>query len=413
MLFSVGLIAVLAIGALVHMKTIRKQRALHARVRDLEQQLKATQQQLCHRSYLASEIAHDIKNPLTAIICSAEALELMIGETLAKEHRRSLRFICEYGDQLLRLLSDFMDISRIQTGNLESKKELVSVPHVCESVAGLLYSMAERKGVVIVTNTAESLPQAWIDPGHLKQILFNLVHNAVKFSYANSKVCVKVKSLIANGQILIEVSDSGPGIPYEKQAMIFDSYSQIGIDDLQRNQKSNGLGLVLCYSLAKLEGGDISLTSIPGEGTSVSLKIQAYGPVVCVDTTHVLSYQSRKRSTESMIGKKVLVVDSDPATRESVGTLIRALGGIIEVVDRVESLVAELSDIDYDIVMVEQGDTSSLECLIDSGQVRDSTRVVFSSSNLRQNQGVINDTSPILEKPISCERLLKYFVSDS
>ena len=92
--------------------------------------------------------------------------------------------------------------------------------------------------------------------------------------------------------------------------------------------------------------------------------------------------------------------------------VVRALGGIIEVVDRVESIVAELSDIDYDIVMVEQGDTSSLECLIESGHLTDSTRVVFSSSNFRHHQGVTTDASPVLEKPISCERLLKHFVSE-
>ena len=405
MLFVVVSIVVIGVFALAYAQAISVQSSLRARVRDLGLQLDIAQQHLKRRSYLASEVAHDIKNPLTAIICSAEALELMIGESLAPTHRKSLRFICEYGDQLLRLLSDFIDINRIQTGHIESKKDRVLVGKTCEAVIGLLNSIAERKEIAIITTLSEFLPEAWIDPAHLKQILFNLVHNAVKFSYANSEVYVRVHSLESRERIFIEIVDSGPGIALCRHEEIFNPYAHFDNPQLPELETGGvGLGLALCRSLAELEGCEINLRSIPGQGATfvLSIPVCKADPAVSLAPLPVV----QEDDTQLFNGKRILLVDSDQGARESVSLLISALGGISDAARNIDDALANFIGAPYDAVLLYQGDSDKLAILSQSVLVESSTQIYVSSSEPEVNQPPTSCLGlRIIEKPINRARL--------
>jgi len=340
-----------------------------------------------------------------AILCSAEALDLMIGDSLQPDNRKSLRFICDYGDQLLRLLSDFLEINKIQSGHLEIQKQLVSVPQICESVVGLLTPIAQRKDIKIIISSPQKLPHAWIDPGHLKQILFNLVHNAVKFSYPNSEVHVGFKSLSSVQQLLIEVSDRGPGIPESRREIIFNPYAHFDNPDLgEREEGGLGLGLALCRSLIELEGGTIDVFSVPGEGSLFSVRVPVQGMAIsCLEEASLEGIPAESHALE---GKRILLVDSDLGTRESVSVLVKALGGVADAAQGVEDALGTFKNNFYDAVLIEGKDLDGLEKLKNSDLVDSSTRYLISSNDSVQvGLGILADQVSVTEKPINRSRL--------
>jgi signal transduction histidine kinase len=270
------LVALIALArAFQDYKYIKKGKA------QLERQINDLKRILKFRGNLASEIAHEIKNPITAILCSAETLDLILADKLDDNQRLTLRYIKEYGDNLHKLVSDFLDLSRAEAGNMDSRPDKVNLSSAVQSVVGLLQAIASRKGIKLLNQTEGKDFYVFCDPVHLKQILFNLIHNGIKFTKKSGQITVSCTKAAESKKVLISVEDNGAGISEEKLKTLFDPYVKyegavketLLITESGVPQTGVGIGLAICKSLVELAGGHIKVSSVPGKGSIFSFTL--------------------------------------------------------------------------------------------------------------------------------------------
>ncbi len=277
-MLQVLFIFILSVFSFVLLQTINSKKKLLKQNSELAKQCADLQRILKFRGNLASEIAHEIKNPITAILCSAETLDMILADKLDESQRLTLRYIKDYGDNLHKLVSDFLDLSRSESGNMECNMQKLDLEKIIQSVTGLLEAIATRKGVILENVTMGKNISVLADPIHLKQILFNLIHNSIKYTEKNGKVIVNCTSSAEDGKLLISVEDSGKGIAPEKLSLLFDPYVKfenllpetVIITESGVPQQGTGIGLAICKSLVELHGGKIMVHSVPGKGSVFS-----------------------------------------------------------------------------------------------------------------------------------------------
>ena len=250
---TIALVGTVTALAMLSWRNRRQQQVLDTLERDLER----AHNHLRRRAEMAQELAHEIKNPLGAIVASAEALELLLQEEVATAHREALGYIKEYSAGLLQQVSDFLDLTRAEGGLVRARPERVPLCEAARSVAGLLRSIAVKRGVHIAVVGDEEQKAAFIDPTHCKQVLFNLIHNAIKFSPRNSTVSIAVQRVGSSEFVAVSVSDEGPGIPPELREKIFEPHVQ-GSQAVRHELGGYGIGLAVCRTLVELAGGKIA-----------------------------------------------------------------------------------------------------------------------------------------------------------
>jgi len=356
MFIAVSLLALAcAVAALTC--ALRERRAARTMVRELQRQVEEAREIVRTRGALASEVAHEIKNPITAVLCSAETLDLLIGDRIEPEHRKSLQYIMEYGDHILRLLSDYLDLSRSESGCIDLVREPVPLPVTVDGVIGLLASYAMRRNIEVAHLTDESECRAFADRRMVKQIAFNLLHNAIKFSPAGSAVTVLERVDERLGRVYLTVADQGPGIPRELLPHIFDPYVQHrgGAASRLHRDTGAGLGLALVRQLVGLLGGEIEAHSVAGSGTTFEVWLPLADPQEAPSVE--LSWQDGGRADggfyKPLLGQSFLVVDDDAGARDAVARLIEAWGGMVDQVAFAADALTALSQKSYDAVMVD------------------------------------------------------------
>lgn len=325
------------------------------RVRELQRRTLETERSLRQLGSLANEVAHEIKNPLTAILCSAETLDLLIGKDLDECHRSSLKYIKEYGDHLLRLVSDFLDVSRAETGNVKAKPEAVKIKPVLDTLVGLLNANAVGKQISLKTFLQEDDLEVYSDPKHLKQILFNLMHNAVKYTEAGGEVRIIVKQDFPHDRVLFAVRDNGVGIEPTELPTLFDPYTTS--DVVGKKELGVGLGLSLVKTLVNLNGGQIAVESKIGVGTAFEFFLPKVERIGDEESQIIESDEldlSRSPESAPLVGQRFLVVDQDLGSREATSRLIEAMGGVVDRVALAIDAVEALGERDYDAVMIDE-----------------------------------------------------------
>ncbi len=402
------IIAIIALG-----RAMIDQRAYRRQIELLHEKVGIAESQLRKRAQLADEIAHEIKNPLTAILCSAETLDLLVGNKLESLHRQSLGYIREYGDHLLRLVSDYLDVSRVEAQQLKSSPRSIKVEDTIKSVLGLLQSKSYATQVVLKYSASNPNLTAYIDPQHLKQIIFNLVHNALKFTQSGGEVHVTVSDELSSNFISLVVEDNGRGIPSAELQHIFDPYVHREKGDSV--EVGTGLGLALCKSLVELAGGRITVKSWMSIGTVFEVLIPKGGADI-TETDDEFPWSSdptfhSDRDNSPLLGQSYLVCDSDPVAREAIARLIEAWGGLVDRAEESVSAVRALAEKSYDAVMVENADSGDALALLSSIRAElsdDQTRVIITCS------GPIDPVAKeqcgediVLEKPLNGSMLLR------
>ena len=377
------------------------------RVRQLEQEVQQARQALKRRSDLANEVAHEIKNPLTAILCSAETLELLIGPGLNETNLQSLRYIREYGDNLLRLVSDFLDVSRAEQAHLHARPEEVRLLPAIKAITGLLKGSAVKKRIALELLSLEKDPLVWIDPAHLKQIIFNLLHNAIKFAPQGGRIQVVVKNTFPDRYVSIAVQDNGPGIPPEILPHIFDLYTTGG-GARRPFEVGTGLGLALCRALVQLAGGDISAQSLPGRGTSLEFTVLQHNPQEDSSSTAGAD-SSDELQKASLQGQRFLVVDKDQGARESIAGLLSAWGAMVDQVAKASEAVKAICQTDYSAIITDDCadgvSARELAQAVRSHGGKSATRIVIASQgSLPQEQ---QECDAFVEKPLNGKTLLE------
>jgi signal transduction histidine kinase len=247
---------------------------LDKKVDELAQANMALYEMNCIKSDFLATMSHELRTPLNSIIGFSEVLSG--NEQLSDKQRRYASNIQNSGRMLLGMINDILDLAKIESGKMEVRADDFSVREVCESLAVQMRPMAERKNVDLECRLDEAIPLVRQDPGKLRQIVYNLLSNAIKFTPEGGRVTLSAR---AEGRsIVLAVADNGIGIAAEDRDVIFEKFRQAGIpgqsaDVLTREHQGTGLGLSIVRELARMLGGDVTLDSEPGRGSTFTVAI--------------------------------------------------------------------------------------------------------------------------------------------
>jgi signal transduction histidine kinase len=221
-----------------------------------------------HKSDFLASMSHELRTPLNAIIGFSEVLLDHSTEAIPEDQRTTfLTHIHQSGQHLLGLINDILDLSKIEAGHMELFCERVALAELVEDCVSTMRVVATRKRISLTTACEPPEMVISIDPARFKQILYNLLDNAVKFTPEGGHVKVDVQA--NQSRTVLTVCDDGVGIDPEDQVMIFDEFRQV--HSTGQHQQGTGLGLALVRKLVELHGGTIHLESIPGEGSCFTI----------------------------------------------------------------------------------------------------------------------------------------------
>jgi PAS domain S-box-containing protein len=224
------------------------------------------------KSDFLANMSHELRTPLNAIIGFSDMILREIhGSVDNAKHREYLRDINESGMHLLELISDILDLSKIEAGETGLQEENLDVAQVVQSCHALIKERAKSNGVEIECNVSARLPALYADKRRLKQILINLLSNAIKFTPAGGTVVLSGWCR-GNSGFAFQVVDTGIGIAFEDIPVALSSFGQVDNGPIDRNFEGTGLGLPLTKNLIELHGGSLELESKVGLGTTVTVR---------------------------------------------------------------------------------------------------------------------------------------------
>ena len=241
---------------------------------ELERRVEERTIELTHANRAKDEflanMSHELRTPLNSILGLSESLLEQRRGPLNEKQDQYVKVISSSGHHLLGLINDILDVSKIEAGKLDIRPDIISVKEVCESSLNLVKEMAAKKSISIKFSNEQSISTLYADPQRLKQVLLNLLNNAVKFTPEKGKVSLEVLTNTELGQIQFSITDNGIGIAHEDLKKLFTPFTQLD-RDLSRQYEGTGLGLVIVYKLIALHGGSVHAESELGKGTRITV----------------------------------------------------------------------------------------------------------------------------------------------
>ncbi len=294
------------------------------------------------KSRFLANVSHELRTPLNGIIGMAE---LLSDTALAAEQETYAAAIRSSGGALASLIDEILDFSKIEAGKLELAHEGFDVVALIEGVAELMAPRAQGKGLEIAATVAADVPGRVVgDPVRLRQILLNLAGNAVKFTDGGG---VGLRVAVAGpGRLRFDVIDTGPGVPVDKRAAIFEEFEQ-GDDSTTRAQGGTGLGLAISKRLAERMGGALTLEANSGRGSLFTVAL----PLPTEDPARDASRSNGNGADLS--GKTVLLVAASPFEMPFLAARLVEVGARVELVDAADGARALATGGRFDVVIVD------------------------------------------------------------
>lgn len=285
-------------------------------------------------------MSHDIRTPMNAIIGMTDVLS----ETaLDGEQHQHLRVIRSAGETLLGLINDILDFSKIEAGQLHLEQINYNLREVIADATDIAKVRAREKDLAIVTSIDGAVPDTLLgDPTRICQVLINLLSNAIKFT-TKGEVTVRVvleKDAQGSPALLFSVSDTGIGIPAEKQAALFQKFMQVD-SSTTRKYGGTGLGLAICKQLVELMGGTIWVESELGRGSTFCFKIAARTPqLLASGLSNAAPAQSAPQAESSVAPMHILLADDTPENRLLIQTYLKKTAHRLETAENGEIALA-------------------------------------------------------------------------
>ena len=370
--------------------------------RDYEAQLEVERAANKAKSLFFSSVSHDIRTPLNAIIGFSELLEK--GAADDETRGRYISSIRSSGKVLVRLVDDILDLSKLESGKLEIVEEPTHVPTLVREVIDACEVVRARKSLALKTEFGE-MPWMSVDPQRVRQILFNLLSNAYKYTDHGT---ISVRVLWQDGTLSLSVADTGKGISNEDIARILQPFVQLA----DRNHRDGtGLGLPICQRLAMLMDGNLTITSKVGEGSTFTVTLRnvrtvdpppAKLPIQAAHIGHLPSH--------------VLVVDDSPVNRAVLKAMLKKSGvaGITLAENGRKALEILENGTDFDLVlsdlwMPEMDGFGLIHAIRANAKLAHLPVYLLTADVEARNQAESSGFTGILLKPITLENLLPLF----
>jgi len=306
------------------------------------------------RDQLVSHLSHELRSPISAILGFAD---LLSGRVTDRNDRAALASIRRNTAHLLDLVSNALDLTRLDKGNFPLEFRAVAIDEVVAQVVSMMEPRAAEKGVKFGITYASRVPaQVHSDALRLRQVLVNLISNAIKFT-DEGEVDVRVEYRSDDRALTFEVSDTGVGIATDKIDRVFAAFDQGG-SDVARRLGGSGLGLAIVRALVDALGGDVTVTSTPGEGSTFAFYIPVGDeyPLELVVPRKEIEVAPADLGTGALEGRTVLVVDDNLDVRESVSAILEAVGA--------RTLSAPHGRQALDLVPSEGSQAAPIDCIV-------------------------------------------------
>jgi PAS domain S-box-containing protein len=272
------------------------------------------------KSSFLSNVSHELRNPLTSIIGYVDLLSQR--GSLSGVELKYLTRIQEASDALLTTVNDLLDFSKLEAGQVVIERRPIDPVAIGFQALEMFEPELEKKGLAHRFEAVEAPARVLADDTRIRQILLNLIGNAVKFT-ASGSVSVRCAYEHAGQVLRYEVVDTGPGIPAEQQSRLFRRFSQVDASTA-RTFGGTGLGLAICKGLAEAMGGQAGVLSFPGEGSCFWVAIPA--ELVEMEVAPQRNASDILPNPDALRGLRLLVVDDEPANRDLVRNIVEPLG---------------------------------------------------------------------------------------
>ena len=353
------------------------------------------------KAQFLATMSHELRTPLTSIIGFSALLRDLLLEN--EKHRRYSHRIWTAGQGLLSLINDILDHSKLEAGQLELDRDPCSIVTLVDDIADLLSIQAEAKGIALRVTGGDAVPaELLLDEVRMRQILLNLIGNAVKFTDSGSvTVSLDLRRTRGHDQLRVAVRDTGVGISAEGQKVLFQRFSQVG-----NGKGGTGLGLMICKQLVELMGGRIAVTSTPGEGSEFWFEIPVEAGVIAEPEV------MQALGDDSRMGH-VLVVDDHAASLDMVAVLLRSQGYSVDTAHNGSEALQACLEARYDLILMDIT-MPVMDGLLATRGIRASSELnahtpvigVSAASEERRLDGLAAGMSDLIAKPILPATLL-------
>jgi signal transduction histidine kinase/DNA-binding NarL/FixJ family response regulator len=273
------------------------------------------------KSIFLANMSHELRTPLNAILGFTQLMDS--DPNLTTEQQTNLGIINRSGEHLLALINDVLEMSKIEAGRVMLQENCFDLYGLLDILEEMFHLRTDEKGLTLSFTRAENVPQyVQTDEGKLRQVLTNLLGNAVKFTDEGG-IALRIAKAVENENLIFEVEDTGPGIDLEELETVFEPFVQTS--NVERSQEGTGLGLSISRQFARLMGGDISVSSEPGQGSVFRFEL----PIGVADAAEVEVAQPSRRVAGLEEGQptyRLLIVDDRETTRQLLVKLLEPLG---------------------------------------------------------------------------------------